>query len=115
MMPVQPIVNLCYMDLAVKLKLRYSAVLHLAAHMEGRIAVEIEHVRRILRTFPPVGALERTETAMVWAGGGMMRGDARASLTESVHAAERSVSDFALMEEKHRENKKALDQVGVGV
>ena len=35
LMPMLPHVSLCYMDLAIKLRIRHTAVLHAHAHMEN--------------------------------------------------------------------------------
>ncbi len=69
LMPMMPQVNLCYMDLAVKLGLRYSFVPHPDAHMEGKeFEANVAQVQRQLQLFPPVGGRPRWETRAVWLG-----------------------------------------------
>ena len=98
-MPLIPMPNVCYMDLAVKLKLRYSAVLHLAADMEDTFTVEVSQVQKMLRLFPPVGARTRQETAVAWASR-MSPADARAALAQTAHVTG-NVS-FQLEDDKRR-------------
>jgi hypothetical protein len=50
-------------DIALKLKLRYTAVLHLGANMEKELEVDAGRVRKQLQLFLPVGSCSRKETA----------------------------------------------------
>jgi hypothetical protein len=50
-------------DMALKLKLRYTAVLHLGANMEEEFEVDVGRVRKQLQLFPPVGSCSRKQTA----------------------------------------------------
>ena len=113
-MPTAPTVNLCYMDMALKLKLRYSVVLHLAADMDSVFAADVPRVRKALHLFPPEGAVRRKETERAWAGG-LSRADARVGLAQSVLVQEeRREEDERRRQEKQRRRDQAEKEIADG-
>lgn len=85
-LPTQPRIKVSYMELALKLKLRYTAVLHPDAELGTPFGVDVTRVRKMLRLFPPVGAQVGNETNSAWSSG-LLRRDTRAELAHTANSS----------------------------